>query len=339
MEKEFIISAGIIAYNEENYINNLLNQILSQEYPHNLTELILVDSKSTDATKSIFEKFREEHLEEYKSIIVLDNNGCNQASGWNVVIDNFSGDALIRIDAHTKIPADFIRKNVECLMSGEMVCGGKRPNISENDTQLKNLILLADKSLFGGSFGKYHESEKRFYTDTVFHGCYRKEVIQNVGKFNEKLGRTEDNDFHQRVREAGYKICYDPGICSYQFSRQDIKSAVKQKYGNGYWCGRTCAINPKCISLFHFVPFCFVMAIIFSVILGLVFSWIPTILLGIAYLIADLGLTILSIIAEKQFKIIYLLLPLLFFILHISYGIGTFNGFISILTKNPNKEK
>ena len=50
---DFIITAGVIAFNEENYISNLLNQLYAQDYPHNLTELVLVDSDSTDATKSI----------------------------------------------------------------------------------------------------------------------------------------------------------------------------------------------------------------------------------------------------------------------------------------------
>lgn len=337
MNNDFIITAGVIAFNEENYISNLLNQLYAQDYPHNLTELVLVDSDSTDATKSILENFRDTYKNEYKNIIVLSNHGKCQAAGWNVVIDNFSGDALIRIDAHTRIPSDFIRQNAECILSGEMVCGGPRPNISENDTPFKNLILLADRSLFGGSFGKYHESQKKTYVDTVFHACYRREVIEKIGHFNVKLGRTEDNDFHYRVREAGYKICYNPLIHSNQFSRQDIKSSVKQKYGNGFWCGRTCAVNYKCVSLFHFIPFLFVMAIILGIILGLVVSWLPLALLMGAYFIANLGLTILSIISERKFKLVYLLLPLLFFTLHLAYGIGTLNGFISILINNPNR--
>lgn len=329
------ISVGIVAFNEEAFIPNLLTELTMQDYPKCNTELLLIDSMSTDTTRKIFEKFKQQYISQYKDIVVLENINKNQASGWNVAIDNFSGDALIRLDAHAKIPTDFISANVKCLNSGEMVCGGMRPNIIAECTPIKNLVLLADTSMFGGSFGKYHNSDEKSYVDTLFHGCYRREVINKVGHFNPELGRTEDNDFHQRVRAAGYKICYDPTIKSYQYSRGSVKASVRQKYGNGYWIGRTTAVNPKCISLFHFVPFLFLMAIIGTTVLGILFTWFFSYLLFLLYGIANIGLSVLSIITKKPFCFAYLLLPFMFLTLHIAYGIGTLSGFVSILTNNP----
>ncbi len=330
-----IMSVGIVAYNEEDYIPSLLENILSQSFPKAQTEILLINSMSTDKTSQIFNEFMLDYKEEYKSILVLDNPMKNQASGWNVAIDNFTGDALIRLDAHAKITENFIENNALCLCSGEMVCGGMRPNIIKNATPIKNLVLLGDTSMFGGSFGKYHNSEKKSYVDTLFHGCYRREVIEKVGHFNPDLGRTEDNDFHQRIRETGYKICYDPNIKSYQYSRGSVYGSIRQKYGNGYWIGRTTAINPKCVSLFHFVPFLFVMAIVVTTIIGLIWSWLLFILLMSAYTFVNVLLSIVSIIGFKPFSMANLLLPFLFLSLHVSYGIGTVSGFISILTNKP----
>lgn len=337
MDSEFIISVGVVAYNEEDFIPLLLNDMLDQTFPKSQTELLLINSMSTDRTADIFYEFKSAHKDEYKSIQLLDNPQKNQASGWNVAIDNFLGDALIRVDAHAKITEDFIKNNSECLLSGEMVCGGMRPNIIKDPTSLKNLVLLADTSMFGGSFGKYHNSEKKSYVDTLFHGCYRREVIEKVGHFNPELGRTEDNDFHQRVRSAGYKICYDPSIVSYQYSRGSVISSVRQKYGNGYWIGRTTAINPSCISLFHFVPFLFVLAIILTSVLGIIWNWLFLILLGALYGFVNILLSVISIINFKPFNFIGFLLPFMFLALHISYGIGTIFGLFSIWTNNPNK--
>ncbi len=334
---EIIMSVGIVAYNEEDFIPSLLSDILAQDFPKKQIELLFINSMSTDGTVGIFKEFKENHGEEYKNILVLDNPLKNQASGWNVAIDNFSGDALIRLDAHAKITQDFIRHNAECLCSGEMVCGGMRPNIIKNATALKNLVLLADTSMFGGSFGKYHNSDKKSYVDTLFHGCYRKEVIEKVGHFNPELGRTEDNDFHQRVRQAGYKICYDPQIKSYQYSRGSIIGSVRQKYGNGFWIGRTTAVNPKCISLFHFVPFLFVLAIIGTSVIGALWTWALFALLIAAYGFVNIALSLISIISAKPFHLVNLLLPIMFLALHLAYGIGTIMGFISILTRNPKR--
>lgn len=332
MEK-LVLSLGIVAFNEQDYIETLLNEILMQDYDKKHTEILLINSMSTDATLEIFNKFKLEHLAEYYNILVLDNPKKIQAAGWNVAIENFSGDALIRLDAHAKIPTNFLSTNASTLESGENVCGGMRPNIIDNETPEKRLVHLSDRSMFGASFGKYHQSKGRKYVDTVFHGCYRKEVIQKVGLFNENLGRTEDNDYHYRVRKAGYKICYNPEICSYQFSRATVAHSVKQKYGNGFWIGRTLFIQPNCISLFHLVPFAFVMALVVCLVLAMFGVKLLLTLLGVAYGIADILLSVMAIISEKKFYIEYVLLPFMFLTLHLAYGVGTLLGMFSVIIK------
>lgn len=331
--KKLVLSLGIVAFNEQEYIETLLEEILMQDYDKKHTELLLINSMSTDSTLEIFNKFKLEHLAEYYNILVLDNPNKIQAAGWNVAIKNFGGDALIRLDAHAKIPSNFLTANAKTLESGEYVCGGMRPNIVDKETPQKRLVNLSDKSMFGASFGKYHQSKGKKYVDTVFHGCYRKEVIQKVGLFNENLGRTEDNDYHYRVRKAGYKICYNPEICSYQFSRSSISNSVKQKYGNGFWVGRTLFVQPKCISLFHFVPFCFLIAILGCILLAVFNIGFVLNLIIAAYGIVDVLLSIMAIVSEKRFFLEYLLLPFMFLVLHLSYGIGTLFGLFSVLFK------
>ena len=123
---------------------------------------------------------------------------------------------MIRVDAHASIPREFVRKNVEILETGEMVSGGPRPNIIDESTPWKETLLLAEQSMFGSSMASYRRSQKKQYVKSLFHGAYRREVLEKVGGFDEQLGRTEDNEFHYRIRKAGYKICYSPGIISYQ---------------------------------------------------------------------------------------------------------------------------
>ena len=47
------LSICIIAYNEEQYLPRLLEDIKLQEYPHEYTEVVLIDGKSSDKTKEI----------------------------------------------------------------------------------------------------------------------------------------------------------------------------------------------------------------------------------------------------------------------------------------------
>lgn len=330
---DLILSIGIVGFNEEDFLPDLFSDILMQDYPKQSTEVLLINSLSTDRTPELYKQFKNEYGSLYHDVKILENPDKIQAAGWNVAIGNFTGDALVRVDAHAKLTENFLSANARCLLNGEMMCGGKRPNIIKDPTASKRLVLLADNSMFGGSFMSYHSSDSFHYTDSVFHGCYRREVINKVGLFNEQLGRTEDNDYNYRVRAAGYKIAYDPKILSYQYSRGSLLASLKQKFGNGYWIGRTTAISPKCISPFHYVPFAFLIAILFTVALGFFGIIWPLSLLAICYGTADILLSVLSIISEKSFVPIFLLLPVIFLMLHLSYGVGTLWGFISLLRR------
>ena len=332
------VSLCIISYNEENVIGELLAMVKNQTYSHHKTEIILVDGCSEDNTKQILLDFAENNRNDYINVQVLENPERSQASGWNKAISNAVGDIIIRVDAHAEIPNDFIEQNVKLIQSGESVCGGARPNKINDPTPFKEMLFLAESSMFGSSFAGYRRknAEEKKYVSSLFHGAYRREVFEKVGGFNEDLGRTEDNELHYRIRQAGYQICQGSNIVSYQHIRGTLGAMLRQKYGNGKWIGLTVGVCPQCLSIFHFVPFCFVLAIIVGILLyvcGSVFSlwWLslPLIALSILYVTADLLMTITAIIPSKK-NISQLLLPFIFLILHLSYGIGTLVGLLKM---------
>lgn len=322
------VSFCVIAYNEENTIKSLFEDIKNQDYPHDKMEVVLVNAMSTDATRELMEEFALE-TKGFIRILVVDNPGRNQASGWNVAIREAKGDVILRIDAHTMIPKEFVSKNVACLQSGEYVTGGQRPNIADEDTAWKHTLLLAEDSLFGSSIAPYRKSHHRTYVKSVFHGAYRKEVFEKAGVFNENLGRTEDNEMHYRIRQAGYKICYDPKIISYQHTRNTWRKMIRQKYGNGYWIGLTLGVCPECFSLYHFVPLCFVLALIAGGAALLAGTPLPIEIIGGAYLMIDLLMSVVACIGQKKYWQ-YFMLPVIFISLHISYGVGTLIGLIKM---------
>ena len=131
---------------------------------------------------------------------------------------------------------------------------------------------------------------------------------------------------HFRMRKAGYRFFYDPTIISYRKTRSSLKKLIKQKYLNGYWIGRTLRIEPRCFSPYHFVPFLFVLAIIISSLLYVLGNPLLTMLLWGAYIAVNVFISIATIILSVNRNITYLLLPVLFLMLHLSYGIGTLNG-------------
>lgn len=320
------LSIGIVAYNEEAFLPTLLSDMEQQVYPHEFIEIVLINSMSTDNTRKIMEKFRADNKDFY-SIQILDNPRKIQAAGWNVAIRNFTGDVLARIDAHTRVTPTYSSKVMKNIETGEKVVGGIRPCLIEKDSAWGNVLLQVETSLFGSSINTSRHERKKQYVKTMFHAAYCREVFEKVGLFNEKLLRTEDNEMHYRIRKAGYKLCYDPSIVSYQYARSDFKGMIKQKYGNGYWIGITAHVCPGCLSWYHFVPFLFVMAIFVTTLLCCMGSWSLAALLWGMYGIFAVMNTIVSGM-QSGFYVYSIFMPWMFLILHVSYGIGTVLGLV-----------
>lgn len=328
------LSICVVALNEESFLPNLLQDIKEQQYPHALTEIVLVDSGSDDNTKSIMLAFKTEDNGFY-NVQVLDNPKKIQAAGWNVAISNATGDVISRIDAHAVLPTDFSSLVMEEILNGEYIVGGIRPCIIQNQTPWGKTLLATENSIFGSSVNSSRHSKENQYVKTLFHASYRKEVFDKVGLFNEKLLRTEDNEMHYRIRKAGYKICYNPTIISYQYARNSLKRMMKQKYGNGYWIGLTLGVCPGCISIYHLIPAAFIICIVLTSLLAFMGLWQLAAIMWGLYGAFCACTTLISIVQEPVIPQ-KLAMPLLFLLLHLSYGIGTLIGIISIPKKKSS---
>lgn len=331
------VTFGIIAYNEQRYLPDLLDDLLKQTYDKKLIEVIFVDGESQDNTLEIMKEFQNKYSNVFMGVKLFQNTKRVQPAGWNIVIQNSAADALLRIDAHARLPENFVENSIKCLNAGEYVCGGPRENIIDENTLWKQMLLTAEQSMFGAGVASYRQgTQEKKYVKSLFHAAYREDVINKVGLFNEELIRTEDNEYHYRVYQAGYKICYDPQIHSYYQTRNSLKGMMRQKYLNGLWIGKTLFVCPRCISFFHLVPCAFVLAVLLTAIMGATGIIWPITALWIAYGTANIAMTVIS----ADWRNIYcFLLPIIFLLLHLSYGAGTIEGVSSMIIKKMNNSR
>ena len=310
-----IVSIVISAYNEEKYLPGLIEDLKKQTYNKGNIEILFINAMSTDKTADIIQRFISENTE-FRSIRLYDNPKKNQASGFNLGIKNSNGDLILKIDAHSKVTEDFVKNNVELINQGESVCGGPRPTIVEGEGKWSEALHIVEENMFGSSIADYRNSSQDRYVSSIFHGMYRREVFEKAG---------QGNELHYRIRNRGYKIRFSPNVLSYQYIRPTFKKMLHQKYSNGLWIGLTTHVKPKCLSIFHYVPFAFVLSIIVSAIL-LPFSPLFLMFLVAIYSLFVILLTILSLLKHKNVAL--LLMPFMLFSIHFAYGIGTIVGLI-----------
>ncbi|MCL1847025.1 MAG: sugar transferase, partial [Coriobacteriia bacterium] len=324
-----LVSLVVVAKDEERCLGQILADISGQDFCHSAMELLLVDSNAGDNERQrrLMESFAQtDHG--FRRVLVLDNLAGFLPQGCNVALSAYEGDVFIRIDAHARIPADFIRHTVALLEEGHDVCGGFRPVILENPSAWGETLLAAEASPFGASPARYRRDQQGREVSSVFHGAYRRRVLEEVGFYDERLQRTEDNDFSQRIRAAGYRIWMDPRIRSQQYLRPSFRALLRQKAANGYWIGRTLWLKPQAVSLMHFVPFVFVLALLVGAVLGLIVSWLPLLTLIYLYAVVNVVSSFLAALKARHAHFHMFALPLVFLAMHVGYGAGTLVGLV-----------
>ena len=321
-----LVSVNISAYNEQDYLPEIFESLKNQTYPLKNIEVVLVNAMSTDNTRSLMDEFKAENEHLFYGVKILDNPRKTLNTGLNLGFKNSDGECYLKVDAHSQISTNFIEANVRVIESGQKVCGGKRPTIVQADDDFSKTLHIVEESALGSSIANYRKSDTSRYVDSVFQGMYHKEVVEKVGYFDEKLTRTEDNEYHYRIRKNGFKIWYDTSIESFQYIRPTFTKMIQQKFANGYWIGLTSHVCRECLSLFHFGPGVFVATLLFLMMLT-PFSFAPLLTVFGLYLLAVLGLSAFEI-SKQKYNHTLLLIPFIMIAIHIAYGIGTIKGWI-----------
>lgn len=326
------VAVVIPTLNEEKFIARCLDSVIGQSYPFEYMDVMVVDGGSKDRTKDIVEEYKRK----YQNIRFLNNPGRIQSIAFNIGVKSSDAPYIVRLDAHATYNHRYIEKCIEKFSANAEVLGcapefvGNVGGVCSIRPQHSGLIAetsaILNQSRFGIGGAAFRVGAPAGFVDTVPFGCFPRKVLEKIGGMREDLPRGEDNEFNSRIRKAGYKIYLDPEIvCSY-FSRDTLRTNMKQMYANGESIGHLFYVDKDSVGIRHLIPLLFVGSILCGV--ALAFVWLPffyALLVELClYFTCDL---LASILAAKEHGWKYLLpLFVMFFCVHISYGWGTIVG-------------
>ena len=317
--------------NEEKFIDKCLDSIVANGYPKNRIEVLVVDGMSKDGTREIVEGYEEC----YSFIRLLDNPKKIVPAALNIGIKSANGEIIIRTDAHATYEKNYVSKCVKYLneYNADNV-GGIMITQPRNNTFMGKTTALALSHRFGVGNSVFRTGTKEpAWVDTVFGGCYRKEVFEKIGIFNEKLVRGQDMEFNLRLKKAGLRTLLVPDIVSYYYPRSDFKSFCKNNFRNGLWVilpFKYSKIMP--VSWRHLVPLAFVSSLIGTITLSAfssIFFWFFWLIFGL-YFLFSVYFSISLSKKEKDLKFLFIL-PLKFGSLHLLYGLGSLLGVLKVI--------
>ena len=320
------VAVIIPTLNEEKFIARCLDTVISQSYPLEEMDIMVVDGGSKDKTCDIINEYHKK----YDNIRLLNNPGKIQSIAFNIGVKSTTAPYIVRLDAHALYNERYIDLCIKGLKENARRgnVGGVINIIPQNSSIWAEANAILNYSKFGIGGASFRTGTEAGNVDTVPFGAFPRYVIEKIGGMREDLPRGEDNEFNSRIKKAGYKIYLNPEIVSTYFARPTLKASVKQMFANGESIGILNYIDKDAIGLRHLIPLFFVLGIIFGAILSIAFkTFIYVYLAGLAlYFICNLYASLQSSLKHGM----KFLFPLsaLFFLVHVAYGIGTIKGII-----------
>jgi glycosyltransferase involved in cell wall biosynthesis len=319
------------AYNEEKFITSCLNSMLEQDFPKESLEIFVVDGQSTDKTRDIVMQYAIK----YEFIHLLDNPYKVVPHALNIGIRNAIGNVIIRIDAHCSYPCRYISTLIKYLfeLNADNV-GGVWNTIPAKNTSKCRAIAIASSHRFGVGDSIHKLGSKNIcQTDTVPFGCYRRDVFDRIGYFDEELTRNQDNEFNARLKNAGGKIYLIPDVVINYTARDTWLKIYRMYYQYALFSPLVNKKLGKPDSIKRFIPALFLCGLIIGILLCFIsklFLWFLLPVVGVYCLIGtSIGFT-KAIKWKKPLLVFYL--PVTFSLMHIAYALGYIMGKIKVIS-------
>jgi glycosyltransferase involved in cell wall biosynthesis len=331
------VSVIIPCRNEQSFIEATLRNIVEQDYPKDKLEVYVVDGNSTDKTKNIALSVASKH----NYIRILDNPDKIVPHALNIGIKKSKGEVIVRMDAHSEYPPDYISVLVKNLFDlNADNTGGVWLTQPGAKTYVARAIAAASSHPFGIGNAIYRIGTSAVkQVDTVPFGCYRRNVFEKIGFFDIELIRNQDDEFNGRLIKNGGKIFLIPSVKIKYYARSTWSKLSRMFYQYGLFKP---LVNMKLgypATVRQLAPPLFVCSLILLLFLSSFISLAGQLFILIAsfYILANIAFSI-----QLSFTSRILLFPFFlvtFPIIHFSYGFGYIHGIMRFVILRKHKRE
>jgi len=327
-----LISIIIPCRNEERFIRDCIDSVLAFDIPDGYrTEIFVVDGMSFDRTLEIVTQLAEHHPD----LEVIENPGIYQSFAINLALERAGGGWIMRLDAHSHYPEDYLKLCLETAMTtGADNVGGLLNTIAGSDSYQGQLVQALTTHPFGVGDSGFRTGAGEGPVDTVPFGFFRRDLFDRIGRMDERLIRAQDYEFNRRIIATGGKVWRNPGI-QVNYINQPTLSAFyrKQLFKEAPYNAYLWYVAPYAFTLRHAITGAFAAGMIGGVLLSPLSNWIAWPFLSIMLLYSVLAITSGIQQAVRYRKPGHVIaLPPLFFLYHFIHGLGVLWGLIRLVT-------
>lgn len=239
---KYTVTILIPAYNEELVIENTIKSMISQNYPKDKLEVIIINDSSSDNTQLICESYAHK----YSFINVVNTPPSTKRKGKSVALNyglaQANGEIIIVYDADNTPEQNAVRNLVLVLENHDnvgAVVGKFRVNNADRNilTRFINIETLTFQWL--AQAGRWFWFKLTTIPGTNF--AIRKSLLDELGGWDEGA-LSEDTELTIRVYNLGYNIMFYPAAVTWEQEPETWRVWWKQRTrwvrGNLYVIGK-----------------------------------------------------------------------------------------------------
>jgi len=234
--KHPLVSIIVIVYDMEKTIRKCLDSLVNLDYPKDYYEIIVVDGGSTDGTQGIVRGY----VRKYGVRMFVEGEKI-RGYARNLGLMNAKGEIVAFIDADCVADKRWLITHIRDQMDDQVgAVGGSIKRLSKNESSfdVKSHILTQDQE---GEYSCFSPKRCIAFIPTC-NASFKREVLKEVGYFNERLHVAEDTELCWRIIKNGYKILFDPDaliIHQDDYKPKEISTFLFMtrffKHGNSYF--------------------------------------------------------------------------------------------------------
>lgn len=314
------VSILVAARNEEQHIANAIEDLLGQNYPSSLFEIIIVNDHSTDETGAIVATFKDRNVR----LIELNESevfNSYKKKAIQTAIAQSTGELIITTDADCRMGADWLKTVVnfyeenDYKMISSPVAYFDENNIFERCQALEFSYLIGlGASTIGNNKPTTCNGANLAYEREAFH------TVNGFAGIDDLASGDDELLLHKIVAKFGNKVGFlkNKDAVVYTRAKATLKAFIQQRKR---WASKSTRYKTKWIVLLGLVIWLFNLSMVVNAICSIIFMSSPFLKVFLVQIIIKIAIEMIFLLGVTSFfkrKELLILQPLVSF-LHVIY--------------------
>jgi glycosyltransferase involved in cell wall biosynthesis len=214
------VSVIVAAYNAEATIDDCVRSLLELRYPPESVELRVVDNGSNDTTVDVLERYGDR-------IVLMHESKRGPAAARNAGVAAASGEVIAFTDADCVVDRGWLEHLVVPLQDPRVAIAGGAIRARASGNEIER-------------FGEEIHDHRRAIEDLrppyaiSMNWASRRELLRELGGFDERFLRGQDVDLSYRAIEAGYELAFAVGAVVHHRNEDTLAGLFREGFVHGF---------------------------------------------------------------------------------------------------------